>query len=46
MKPEANLCNSLKQIRLRLGLSQQDLAAVELPLTLFQPNLQESVFYA
>lgn len=28
MKPDANLCNSLKQIRQRLGLSQQDLAAI------------------
>jgi putative molybdopterin biosynthesis protein len=28
MKLEANLCNSLKQTRFRLGLSQQDLAAI------------------
>ncbi len=28
MKSDANLCNSLKQIRQRLGLSQQDLAAI------------------
>ncbi len=28
MKPDNNLCNNLKQIRLRLGLSQQDLAAI------------------
>lgn len=28
MKPENNLCNNLKQVRLRLGMSQQDLAAI------------------
>lgn len=28
MKPENDLCNNLKQVRLRLGMSQQDLAAI------------------
>ncbi|MBF2084357.1 substrate-binding domain-containing protein [Thermoleptolyngbya sp. C42_A2020_037] len=28
MKPEHDLCNNLKQVRLRLGMSQQDLAAI------------------
>lgn len=28
MKPENDLCNNLRQVRLRLGMSQQDLAAI------------------
>jgi DNA-binding XRE family transcriptional regulator len=28
MKQDNDLCNDLKQIRLRLGMSQQDLAAI------------------